>query len=1084
MDKKEGESSCYDPEFIDKATIPNKGIQFENLIEILLKAQFNNDYWIRTQTTHDGKKDFVHPNLLNPTEWLECKNYRDSISINVISPTLIMGAIEGISRIYFYSRSPLNDNALEDICIYGEKHEREIIVYDGKLLEYCFYKYKSTAKLEELFTNINLYNLTEEVKKASFRVFYSLRDAGGRKLTSNYIFRSGENFNLNIIIQNHCNFEKNNIKVKVKSCNKQIAFFNRIDHSDEYNTSITAVFGNLSKITVSCDALVAGNDTLQIEIEGDTPDSKKIFSRRIVISDEPYCFLIPKWEEIAQKFVNSLIQRKSEPIILCGPGGTGKSSILKFILSDKQVRESFTIVDINIGSPSQSIIRNVVEQLMWTNEDSSREPGDNYPELTLLADIFNTYLDSYEKFSEDMVRLFSTEKTAPLLFVFDDAQRISNNHILFINTIKEIFEQNNTPIYFIFCLNTEKKSCPDFLELLCWDEYYGKVDCSFAEISKFGRDEIISFFRCRFGLHDFEDLFNDCDKYISALEVSGFADDLQHSHIIQKIKRDDHCYTIIDNISFRKRIVESLYSENFLLEKCRNIGKNDIPNYILKYVYLNGEMDADSRGYRQGIRDLAAAQILKIVGNRAVFFHDKIRENVRNSLKFYNEDYANIFASTKTRNIAKAFCAVSAINHLRNAERYLIDYFKFCDDDVSPAECLNLCKTIIDNLTVLHSKNLAVPALKYIKNKYKFLNSEIGREVLAVFLDKSCKKLIDKDWWITNDKLVDGICYLFKKNLDRLLSRHYNLECMNVATECINKIENLNMHSKNVKSIWLFHFYNRRAIAKDRQNINSDNDYNSSYKYIDDLKSCKDIELQRIVDDFYRDYSYGRGFLSKTINKYLNDLQSLQKESIPEKIDNLIYHIELLKFIGGSEEPKAIRESLQVVIERNVSPFYAIKSRILTIYCYILENNFAYAYELCESALKFAYAHELRQFVFKLTYIRTFLEMKDAEHSYSSGKFRQTALIALKQIVDTYTETDKKEPDEAGTEMFLSADIIRILPLANYLIKVIERDYPDFINEFSGKRRHLIEAAINMSEEQLKPAKFKFVYDGVLFPDS
>lgn len=104
----------------------NKGILFENLIEKLLAAMFPKETWRRTIESHDGKRDFVYPyeETLPEQKWAECKNYTSNLSINIIAPTLIMGTIEKIESIFFFSYSPLNDNAIEGLLCYSKASKR------------------------------------------------------------------------------------------------------------------------------------------------------------------------------------------------------------------------------------------------------------------------------------------------------------------------------------------------------------------------------------------------------------------------------------------------------------------------------------------------------------------------------------------------------------------------------------------------------------------------------------------------------------------------------------------------------------------------------------------------------------------------------------------------------------------------------------------------------------------------------------------------------------------------------------------------------------------------------------------------
>ncbi len=131
----------------------NKGILFEDLIEKLLAAMFPKEVWRRTIESHDGKRDFVYPyeESLPDQKWAECKNYSNNLSLNIIAPTLIMGTIEKIESIFFFSYSPLNDNAIEGLLRYSETSKRNVEVFDGNVLESLICKYHNVNGIADFF---------------------------------------------------------------------------------------------------------------------------------------------------------------------------------------------------------------------------------------------------------------------------------------------------------------------------------------------------------------------------------------------------------------------------------------------------------------------------------------------------------------------------------------------------------------------------------------------------------------------------------------------------------------------------------------------------------------------------------------------------------------------------------------------------------------------------------------------------------------------------------------------------------------------------------------------------------------------
>ena len=82
---------------------PNKGIQFEVLVEYLLSQMFTAEElcFKNTKLSHDGNKDFWAIDAANEVWWAECKNYTPNIALTQLAPTLIMAEINQVSHPMF-----------------------------------------------------------------------------------------------------------------------------------------------------------------------------------------------------------------------------------------------------------------------------------------------------------------------------------------------------------------------------------------------------------------------------------------------------------------------------------------------------------------------------------------------------------------------------------------------------------------------------------------------------------------------------------------------------------------------------------------------------------------------------------------------------------------------------------------------------------------------------------------------------------------------------------------------------------------------------------------------------------------------
>lgn len=120
--------------YIDqKNKIIRDGIEFENLIEELLRIKYGMS-WKRTGKSHDNNRDF-HLTTTNYREWAECKNYKNSISMETIAPTLVMAQIFDVNKIIFFSYSEINRKAKEKIYSFAQKSEKEVEIFAGNTLD-------------------------------------------------------------------------------------------------------------------------------------------------------------------------------------------------------------------------------------------------------------------------------------------------------------------------------------------------------------------------------------------------------------------------------------------------------------------------------------------------------------------------------------------------------------------------------------------------------------------------------------------------------------------------------------------------------------------------------------------------------------------------------------------------------------------------------------------------------------------------------------------------------------------------------------------------------------------------------------
>lgn len=126
--------------------IKGDGIKFEGLVKCLLTAQYGKE-WVGTQKSHDDNRDFwIY--FKEKHLWAECKNYKDSIAMDILAPTLVMAHVYEVNEILFFSRSSINSSAKNKILAFGEKSNKTILFFDGENLDKLIWTYQDCISKE------------------------------------------------------------------------------------------------------------------------------------------------------------------------------------------------------------------------------------------------------------------------------------------------------------------------------------------------------------------------------------------------------------------------------------------------------------------------------------------------------------------------------------------------------------------------------------------------------------------------------------------------------------------------------------------------------------------------------------------------------------------------------------------------------------------------------------------------------------------------------------------------------------------------------------------------------------------------
>ena len=161
------------------------GREFEKLVRYLLYLMYGKK-WRETGGSHDHNRDFwLH--LSDQNLWAECKNYSNTISMNILAPTLVMAQIYEVNEILFFSRSNINRFAKDKILAYGEKTHKTIRFFDGENIDELICSYAS--KLPARYSPIKYMSSCQSViDKNSFINIYFFQNKISRIYDASEVF--------------------------------------------------------------------------------------------------------------------------------------------------------------------------------------------------------------------------------------------------------------------------------------------------------------------------------------------------------------------------------------------------------------------------------------------------------------------------------------------------------------------------------------------------------------------------------------------------------------------------------------------------------------------------------------------------------------------------------------------------------------------------------------------------------------------------------------------------------------------------------------------------------------------------------
>lgn len=1065
----------------------NKGIIFENLIENLIKAMFPQEKWRRTGVSHDGKRDFVYPadeNLLDK-KWAECKNYSEKLSINTIAPTLVMGAIKNIECIYFFSYSPLNDNAIEGIVSYSKKSKKIVQVFDGILLENLIYKYRLVYGIEKFFPK-NTFQKNYNGSRRKFRIVKNLKDLSGNKISVNHVFDARQSFVISVIIQN---LSDSTIRYSLELELSEISCSNTNIHEGSLK------FGQIIECAFFCQTVKKGSFKYRIKcLEKDTEYKEETYGI-INVSEDEFGFLTGenalKCYAICE---NHLTNYKSNPLFISADRGTGKTTLINILKNENSIYSKYLIQNIDISCTRNICARNLLYQNLEITVDTSIDSEEQESEkIKALSWLIEGCAASAAEIAETLMTLYDENK--PYLFVIDNAHEMPREYSDLVGELITASKQNRKRIYFIYGINPNEMSIGDLLYQIYWDEPFDEHKIDIAKLSNFVKTDIIAYGKHKYGLESIEQYFENFDDHqeVSPRNVCNLFCRLKFDGVISPIPNTNK-FQLVDAFAFREYIKNYAYSDLSSSNYCKIIDDRGHYTYVLEYVYITGSVSATLKKRKKTIVDeLINCGILKNEQKKIVFVSNEIREEVKGKLNFSDENLIDICNDIDTNDESKAICFLSNLKLFKNSFDFLRNFFTSDHQFNSINIRYEICCLVFDKLKELLEMELGNSALKFLQKNYPLLNREQGHYSFYCFLEKAILAAILNDWDIDSES-IEIMSFFIKKHFDRALSTYNHIDVVQNYNIIKEKFNSLKRISSFQKYYWLCHFANRAAISLDRSSdpfIQETSAVTLLYKESEDnCRLCgytEELEMQIKIDNFYRHYVYRHSLTMGVLNDTHSELLKYKEGKLYDD-RSLNYHlilIDCLKIALNNCEPrdqKEITKLLKRLREAQYkcqSKFYFLKYYLIELYCLIQLNNISEAYKTLEKAYNFVLKNDIRNSVYKLTYIRAFLHFFEADNIVTTEVVSQITL-GFEQFV----RCKIKSLQDFKREIFLPVELAKRIKFFSkeYMLNIVKNidcseEQLNFICDFcayiSGEKAE---------NNQLFSLKSYFMIHGVCFP--
>lgn len=482
--------------------LPNKGVQFENLVEELLHIMFADSEMLfqPTKESHDGNKDFWALDEADELWWAECKDYAPNISLTQLAPTLIMAELNNARHIIFFSYSKLNVNLKRRIGQYSYAHKKEAIIYDDETLEeFLFKEFKDLppfllnnkahmnldCDIEVLFFNEKNPN---QLDKKNFNGYYEIK-----KLAV------GDIYDLNVIIINNSLPKTVSVFVEKNEDNLYFDFLETEESAGKLQCRIEYLKPNQLKLCKFVVRLKKYRDKLSLpKLSVKVLDEKKYNIPKCspvktydCVWNKKDVFIGKHFENTVKRFEDLCIDStKLSGFLVYGNGGTGKTRTLEECnaLLLKNNYEVLNFIGFDTNSSWKDVVREIVYSVFAVSDDLQIDLICNMDNIVMplisdrdKANILHLFkmlkennLD--EEFIESgFIPLFYKLQQGKYAIIVDNMQSYSVEILIFFKRMIQFMlqSQRKTEVILLFAVNTALVFDNKFLEFISEFERVG-----------------------------------------------------------------------------------------------------------------------------------------------------------------------------------------------------------------------------------------------------------------------------------------------------------------------------------------------------------------------------------------------------------------------------------------------------------------------------------------------------------------------------------------------------------------------------------------------------------------------------------